>query len=88
MGRLPNEEVPDPQKIARLARRTMSGMERRKRYDRLSFMDDQYFYPSQLEFLAGTESAITKIKTGGNRSGKTLTACAEMAWHLSSAYPS
>jgi phage terminase large subunit-like protein len=88
MGRPAHEEVPDPQQISRLARRTMSGLERRKKYDRLSFMDDQYWYPSQLEFFTGTDTAITKIVTGGNRSGKTLCACAEMAWHLNGRYPS
>ena len=88
MGRPPHEEAPDPQRIARLARRTMSGLERRKKYDRLSFMDDQYWYPSQLEFFTGTDTAITKIVTGGNRSGKTLCACAEMAWQLTGRYPS
>jgi phage terminase large subunit-like protein len=90
MAIIDSDAAPDPHKLAKLARQTYSSMERRRRFDQISFLDDQYFYPSQLKFFAdGAGTASIRIITGGNQVGKTRAACAEVAWHLmgGSKYP-
>jgi hypothetical protein len=37
-----SEEAPDPQKILRLARQTMSSAERRQKYSRIDFMGPSF----------------------------------------------
>ena len=65
----------------------MSSAERRKKYNRISFMGPSFFYPSQMAFLNRTQGdQHQRILTGGNQSGKTTTCGAELAWHLTGRY--
>jgi phage terminase large subunit-like protein len=83
------EEAPDPQKILRLARQTMSSAERRQKYSRIDFMGPSFWYRAQLEFFAGGASGVhQRMLYGGNQSGKTLCGSAEVSWHASGLYPS
>jgi phage terminase large subunit-like protein len=82
------EETPDPQALIRLARQTLSSSERRKRYRRIDFLDTVYWYPSQLAFLAAGSSGVhQRLIYGGNQSGKTICASAEVSWHMTGDYP-
>jgi phage terminase large subunit-like protein len=84
-----SELGPDPLKIAKLAQQTMSALERRKRYNKISFLDEAYWYPSQLKFFeTGSGDARVRLLAGGNRVGKTDTGAAEISWHASGDYPS
>jgi phage terminase large subunit-like protein len=82
------DEIPDPQALIRLARQTMSSAERRKKYRRIDFMDQTFFYPTQKAFFAAGSSGVhQRLIYGGNQSGKTLSCAAEVTWHLTGAYP-
>jgi len=82
------DDNPDPQKLLRLARQTMSGAERRQRYRRIDFLDSAFWYKTQLAFFAAGSSGIhQRLLYGGNQTGKTLCCAAEVAWHLTGDYP-
>jgi phage terminase large subunit-like protein len=82
------DETPDPQALIRLARQTLSSSERRKKYRRIDFLDDSYWYPSQKAFfMAGSSGVHQRLIYGGNQSGKTLSAGFEVALHMSGDYP-
>src|SRR5215467_2076742 len=83
------DEIPDPHKLLKLARQTMSSSERRQKYRRIDFLDTTFWYPTQLSFFAaGSSGAHQRLIYGGNQSGKSLTLAAETFWHLSGDYPS
>jgi phage terminase large subunit-like protein len=83
-----DDSSPDPQKLLKLARQTMSSAERRQKYRRIDFLDASFWYPTQLAFFAaGSKGVHQRLIYGGNQSGKTLTCGAETYWHLSGDYP-
>ena len=82
------DEIPDPARLIKLARQTLSSAERRQKYQRLDFLDTSYWYATQLQFFAAGSSGVhQRLLYGGNQSGKTTCCAAEMAWHLTGAYP-
>jgi phage terminase large subunit-like protein len=82
------DDIPDPQRLLRLARQTMSSAERRKKYRRIDFLDTGFWYPSQLKFFAaGSSGAHQRYLGGGNQTGKTETCGAELSWHGTGEYP-
>jgi phage terminase large subunit-like protein len=83
-----SDETPDPQKLLRLARQTMSSAERRKKYRRIDFMDASFWYQTQLAFFAAGGSGLhQRLIYGGNQTGKTLSCAAEVSWHATGTYP-
>jgi phage terminase large subunit-like protein len=82
------DEIPDPQTLIKLVRRTTSAAERRKKYRRIDFLDESYWYPSQRRFFAAGSSGVhQRLIYGGNQSGKTEAAMAELAWQATGLYP-
>jgi phage terminase large subunit-like protein len=82
------DDTPDPGKLLKLARQTMSSAERRRKFRRIDFLDADFWYPTQLKFFAAGASGVhQRLIYGGNQTGKTLCCCAEDAWHLSGTYP-
>src|SRR5262245_32314667 len=70
--RLMADDTPDPQKLIRLARQTLSSSERRKKFRRIDFMDTSFWYPTQLGFFAaGSTGVHQRLIYGGNQVGKT-----------------
>src|SRR5262249_56621267 len=52
------------------------------------FLDDSFWYPTQLAFFAAGSSGVHQRPIdGGNHAGKTLCACTEVAWHTTGDYP-
>jgi phage terminase large subunit-like protein len=88
MARPKQDEIPDPQKLIRLARQTLSAAEVRRKYRRIDFMGLDWFYPRQLEFFAaGSAGPHQRLLTGGSQVGKTVAAGFEVACHLTGQYP-
>jgi hypothetical protein len=81
-------DTPDPQKLIKLARQTLSSAERRRKYRRIDFLDASYWYPTQLAFFAAGNTGVhQRLVYGGNQTGKTLCAGAEVSWHMTGDYP-
>ncbi|HSR75281.1 MAG TPA: hypothetical protein VLN57_01735 [Xanthobacteraceae bacterium] len=83
-----SDDIPDPQRLAKLARQTLSSAERRRKFRRIDFLDTSFWYPSQLAFFAAGGTGVhQRLLYGGNQSGKTLACSAETSWHLTGIYP-
>ena len=81
-------DAPDPARLIKLARQTLSSADRRKKYQKIDYLGQSYWYETQLAFFkAGTSGVHQRLLYGGNQTGKTLTAAAEVAWHLTGQYP-
>jgi phage terminase large subunit-like protein len=82
------DDMPDPQALLKLVRRTMSNAERRRKYRKIDFLDSTFWYPTQLKFFAAGSSGVhQRLLYGGSQSGKTTSGAAEVAWHILGAYP-
>jgi phage terminase large subunit-like protein len=82
------DETPDPAQLIKLARQTLSSAERRRKFRRIDFMDAAFFYPTQLAFFAAGNTGIhQRLVYGGSQTGKTTCCAAEVAWHMTGAYP-
>ena len=82
------DEIPDPQQLIKIARQTLSSAERRQKFQQLDFLDTSYWYRTQLEFFAAGSSGVhQRLLYGGNQVGKTKSCAAEVAWHMTGAYP-
>jgi phage terminase large subunit-like protein len=83
-----SDDTPDPQKLIKLARQTLSSAERRRKFQRIDFLDTAFWYSTQLRFFADGSSGVhQRLLYGGNQTGKTLCCAAEVCWHLTGLYP-
>jgi phage terminase large subunit-like protein len=84
-----DDDTPDPASLIKIARKTQSSAERRKKYQKLDFLGLNFFYPTQLKFFAAGSSGVhQRLIYGGSQTGKTTAAAAEVAWHVTGNYPS
>jgi phage terminase large subunit-like protein len=82
------DDAPDPARLIKLARQSMSSAERRKKYQKIDYLGADFWYHTQLEFFAAGSSGVhQRLLYGGNQTGKTLAAGAETAWHMTGRYP-
>jgi phage terminase large subunit-like protein len=83
-----DDDIPDPQRLIKLARQSMSSAERRRKYRKIEYLDAGFWYRPQLEFFAAGASGVhQRLIYGGNQTGKTLACGAEVSWHLTGLYP-
>jgi phage terminase large subunit-like protein len=83
-----DDDIPNPQRLIKLARQTLSSSERRRKFRRIDFLDTSFWYPTQLQFFAeGGRGVHARLLYGGNQTGKTLACSAETSWHLTGQYP-
>jgi Terminase large subunit, T4likevirus-type, N-terminal len=83
-----HDDTPDPARILKLAKQTLSSAERRRKYRSIDFMDSAFWYSTQMAFFAdGSSGKHQRLIYGGNQTGKTLCAAAEVSWHMSGDYP-
>jgi phage terminase large subunit-like protein len=83
------DEAPDPARLIRLARQTLSAAERRRKFQRIDFLGTDFWYPTQLAFFAAGSSGVhQRLIYSGSQRGKTTCCAAEVAWHLTGNYPS
>ncbi len=83
-----SDDTPDPQRLIKLARQTLSSAERRRKFRQIDFLDTSYWYPTQFKFFAAGSSGVhQRLIYGGNQSGKSISCGAEVAWHATGAYP-
>src|SRR6516162_7849659 len=79
---------PDPQKLIKLARQTLSSAERRRKFRQIDFLDTAYWYRTQLQFFAaGSTGVHQRLLFSGNQSGKSRACSFEVAVHMSGDYP-
>src|SRR6516165_5363354 len=82
------DHSPDPQQLIKLARQTLSSAERRRKFRRLDFLDTSFFYNTQMAFFAAGNTGLhQRMLYGGSQTGKTTACAAEVAWHMTGAYP-
>ena len=53
-----SDDAPDPQRLIKLARQTLSAAERRRKYQRIDFLGTDFWYPTQLAFFAAGSSGV------------------------------
>lgn len=83
------DEAPDPQRLIKLARQTLSSAERRKRYSKIDFLDESFWYSAQKKFFeAGARGVHQRLIHSGNQRGKSTCCAAEVVWHAAGRYPS
>jgi phage terminase large subunit-like protein len=82
-----SDDIPDPARILKLARQSLSSAELRRKFHLIDFWGPAQFYPSQLKCLEAGASVHQRLLYGGNQVGKTWTAACEVAWHATGAYP-
>ena len=74
-----DDAAPDPQRLIRLARQTLSAAERRRKYQRIDFLGPDFWYPTQLAFFAAGSSGVhQRLIYSGSQRGKTTAAAAEV----------
>src|SRR6516164_518364 len=81
------DDAPDPVRLLKLARQSLSSAEFRRKYHGSDFWGPNEFYEPQLRFFAEGTRHHQRLIRGGNQTGKTLACAFEMAFHLSGAYP-
>ena len=53
-----SDDAPDPARLIKLARQTLSSAERRKKFRRIDFLDTSWWYPTQLAFFAAGSTGV------------------------------
>jgi phage terminase large subunit-like protein len=81
------EDTPDPQRLLKLARQSLTSSEYRKKFHALDFYGPQQFYPSQMKCFEAGAKVHQRLLYGGNQVGKTFTAACEVSWHMTGDYP-
>jgi len=79
-----DDDTPDPARILKLARQSLTSAEYRKKFRFIDFFEP---YPPQAKFFADGLRHHQRLIRGGNQTGKSLACAVELAYHLSGEYP-
>jgi phage terminase large subunit-like protein len=81
------DDAPDPAKILKLARQSLTSAEYRKKFHLADFWGPTEFYEPQMRFFAEGATHHQRLLRGGNQVGKSFACAFEVSLHMTGAYP-
>lgn len=81
------DDTPDPARLLKLARQSLTSAEFRKKFHLADFFGPEQFYPPQLRHFAGGATKHQRLLRGGNQVGKSFACAFEASLHMTGRYP-
>jgi phage terminase large subunit-like protein len=81
------DDAPDPAKLLKLARQSLTSAELRKKFHMADFFGPEQFYEPQLKHFAAGTTHHQRLLRGGNQVGKSFACAFEASLHMTGQYP-